>query len=295
MTGFSAEWLALREPVDHQSRDRALHNKVVTYLDDIAYRNNGVVRLIDLGSGSGSNLRALAPDLSAIQHWTLVDYDPALLKAARAALVVWADSVLENSESARSNSMNPLSQLILVKQGKRITVDFLCEDLALNIEKVLLQPADLITAAAFFDLVARSWLDRFCNALTIPLYTVLTYNGVEKWSPPHVSDRKVLAAFHRHQQTDKGFGAAAGPSAASIMEDLLSARGFSVQTTQSPWLLNENNRSLIEQLASGSAAAALETKLIDTATAQSWEQSRREAQTCEIGHIDLFALPQPNK
>jgi len=295
MTGFSAQWLALREPVDHRSRDRALHNKLVKYLEDVSAKQDGAVRLIDLGSGSGSNLRALAPDLCAVQHWTLVDYDPALLTAARAALVIWSDRIIENNsdhrDAQRQTSVSAVRPLCIVKQGKRITIDFLCEDLAVNIEQVLQQPADLITAAAFFDLVAAQWLERFCAALTKPLYTVLTYNGVERWSPPHASDEKVLEAFHYHQQTDKGFGAAAGPSAANVMKALLSERGFEVLTAQSPWKLNSADRELITQLASGSAGAALETRRIDSATATAWAQSRRQAIACEIGHIDLFALP----
>ena len=35
------------------------------------------IRVVDLGCGTGSNLRATAPLLGAEQHWTLVDYDPA--------------------------------------------------------------------------------------------------------------------------------------------------------------------------------------------------------------------------
>ena len=91
MTGFSAQWLALREPADHRARDRTLQNKVCEQLANVARTEQRAVRLIDLGCGSGSNLRALATSLPEQQHWTLVDYDPLLLAAARAALIAWAD------------------------------------------------------------------------------------------------------------------------------------------------------------------------------------------------------------
>lgn len=281
MTGFSAQWLALREPADHRARDLSLRDKVVQDLEHLARVRPGPVRIIDLGSGSGSNLRALAAHLPDHQHWTLVDYDPALLSAARTALLQWADAV--HSDQAT---------LSLIKNNKHISVDFLCEDLAANLQSVLEKPADLITAAAFFDLVAVGWLEKFCKLLSKPLYTVLTYNGLETWSPAAPTDAAMLKAFHAHQQTDKGFGAAAGPTAAGVMETLLSGRGFAVSTADSPWKLGAADRLLIEQLATGSAAAVMETGLVPTEDVNAWKQSRVQAQSCEIGHTDLYARPR---
>jgi hypothetical protein len=281
MTGFSAQWLALRETADHRARDVSLRDQVVHDLAHLARVRPGPINLVDLGCGSGSNLRALAPHLPATQHWTLVDYDPALLSAAKAALMQWADKIVSEQET-----------LVVLKNGKHLSIDFLCEDLSSNLEAVLSRPMDLLTAAAFFDLVAESWLERFCGLLNAPLYTVLTYNGQEVWSPPQATDAAMLKAFHAHQQTDKGFGAAAGPTAAGVMEKLLKARGFAVSSAQSPWKLNASDRNLIEQLAIGSAGAVLETKRVSVEEVSAWKQSRSVAQTCEIGHTDLYARPR---
>jgi hypothetical protein len=281
MTGFSAQWLALREPADHRARDASLRDQVVHDLTHLARVRPGPIKIVDLGCGSGSNLRALAPHMPASQHWTLVDYDSALLSAAKAALMQWADKIVSEQET-----------LVVLKNGKHISIDFLCEDLSSNLEAVLSRPMDLLTAAAFFDLVAESWLERFCGLLNAPLYTVLTYNGQEVWSPPHPTDAAMLNAFHAHQQTNKGFGAAAGPTAAGVMETLLKARGFAVSSAQSPWKLDASDRTLIEQLAIGSAGAVLETKRVSVEQVSAWKQSRSLAQTCEIGHTDLYARPR---
>ena len=281
MTGFSAQWLALREPADHRARDVSLRDKVVHDLAHLARVRQGPINLVDLGCGSGSNLRALAPHLPVTQHWTLVDYDPALLSAAKAALMQWADKIISEQET-----------LVVLNNEKHISIDVLCEDLSSNLEAVLSRPMDLLTAAAFFDLVAESWLERFCGLLSAPLYTVLTYNGQEVWSPPQPADVAMLNAFHAHQQTDKGFGAAAGPTAAGVMERLLKARGFAVSSAQSPWKLDASDRRLIEQLAIGSAGAVSETKRVSVEEVSAWKQSRSLAQTCEIGHTDLYARPR---
>lgn len=281
MTGFSAQWLALREPADHRARDVYLQSIVIHDLERLARMRAGPLKLIDLGSGSGSNLRALAPHLPDSQHWTLVDYDLALLEAARTACIQWADQVLANDITLK-----------IVKNTKHLTIAFRCEDLASNIETVLAEPSDLITAAAFFDLVATDWLERFCGVLSTPLYTVLTYNGVETWTPELPTDAAMLKAFHAHQQTDKGFGAAAGPTASGVMETLLRARGFAVSSASSPWKLDASDRLLIEQLATGSAGAVRETGLVSADGVNAWQLSRAQAATCEIGHTDLYARPR---
>ena len=281
MTGFSAQWLALREPADHRARDASLRDQVMHDLTHLARVRPGQIKVVDLGCGSGSNLRALAPHMPATQHWTLVDYDPALLSAAKTALAHWADQIVSDQDT-----------LVLLKNGKHISVNFLCEDLSSNLELVLSLSTDLLTAAAFFDLVAESWLERFCSLLRSPLYTVLTYNGQEIWHPPAPMDTAMLKAFHAHQQTDKGFGVAAGPNAAGVMETLLKARGFAVSSAQSPWKLAAADRNLIEQLAIGSAGAVLETKQVSAEEVSAWRQSRSVAQTCEIGHTDLYARPR---
>jgi hypothetical protein len=290
MSGFSAEWLALREPVDHRSRNLALQAQVMQFLEQIKTVASDSIRVIDLGSGTGSNLRALAPHFSSKQSWTLVDYDADLLRSARTSLITWADSVVSANEAESKSTTSGLIQpLTITKNSKTIAIEFQCADLVHDYHAILDKPADLITAAAFFDLVAESWLAEFCAALTKPLYTVLTYDGKETWGPPDALDADVLRAFHAHQCTDKGFGAAVGPSGADRLHSLLRAQGFTTVCAPSPWLMDQHDRALIEQLAIGTARAVREIGTLPNAAVNQWEHARRKATQCNIGHIDLFA------
>ncbi len=279
MSGFSAEWLALREPVDHRARNPAVEETALEMFD-----GREIANILDLGCGSGSNLRALAPRLPKIQSWRLVDHDPALLAAARAALSAWAETAETEADGA----------LRLEKDGKTIFVDFEEADLARDLDRALSGEIDLVTAAAFFDLAAATWIACFCAALVereLPLYTVLTYDGVEVWRPPHPADEAMLAAFHAHQATDKGFGPAAGPGAMSCLIEAFEKAGWEIQIGQSAWMLGAADSALIAMLAEGSAGAVAETGRVPAADVASWLAARRGASACAIGHEDFFARP----
>jgi SAM-dependent methyltransferase len=281
MSGFSPEWLALREPADHNARSAWLRDQLAKRVE-----TREELHVTDIGCGTGSNLRALAPYLSGRQKWRLVDYDPALLEAASAALSRWADSARDEDGA-----------LQLARNGKTITVSFERVDLASDLESLLDRKSDLVTAAAFFDLVSAGWIARFAAALAtrrLPLFTVLTYDGVERWTPSHSTDDAVLRAFHAHQATDKGFGAAAGPEAIAALRDALTGAGYDVALAPSPWRLEAGNaRALMDQLADGIAGAVAETGLVPAQDLAAWRHARRSAQACAIGHADLLAFPRP--
>lgn len=278
MSGFAADWLTLREAADLRARNATVRAAAMA-----PFERRSPVTIVDLGCGSGANLRALAMHLPAAQHWRLVDDDPMLLAAARTALTHWADRSEERAEG-----------LVLDKSGKHIDVAFARADLAKNFVEVLAEPADLVTAAAFFDLVSRQWIDAFCRVLArhkLPLYAVLTYDGREEWSPPHPADAAMRVAFHTHQNRDKGFGPAAGPAAAAIVQTALRSENYELVSGPSPWHLGAGDRALIAALADGAAAAVAETKLVPSADCVAWRQARVAASACMIGHVDLFAQP----
>ena len=303
MTGFSTQWLSLRESADHRARHAGLCHELHQYFETtqpaLGKSEQFPLSVTDLGCGSGSNLRALAENFPAYQHWTLVDYDQALLDAARETLLKWADQVIPHDADKdidkdidKDTSLDTHAAIRFLKTGKQITVQFMQIDLAKNIEHVLANPTNLITAAAFFDLVSPEWITRFCQSLNAPLFTVLTYDGTEKWTPAHFADQSVLNAFHAHQATDKGFGLSAGPGAVEMIQTQLCKRHFNIRLEKSPWLLNaREDQALMQALASGSAAAVAETNQVSTVDLNAWLNARLQAQTCEIGHWDLFATP----
>ncbi|MBL8882502.1 MAG: class I SAM-dependent methyltransferase [Hyphomicrobium sp.] len=276
MSAFSSDWLSLREPADMRSRNRDIANAVSAWF---GLRDH--MRVLDLGSGTGSNLRASAPLLCARQTWTLVDNDADLLKHARTALRGWADTAESASQDA----------LLLKKGHAQITVSFHKRDLSLGLGD-LAKDCDLVTASALFDLVSASFIRDVARTLAqtrTPFYAVLTYNGLQKWTPHRPADNPIAAAFNRHQMSDKGFGPAAGPMAPSLLADQFRLEGYSVLEGESPWRLDQRERILVAELQRGHAMAVLETGALDPKTVEAWVKVIRSA--VEIGHTDIFATP----
>lgn len=276
---FSAEWLRLREPVDHRSRDKLLLAKTASYLSN---KNEPVI--YDLGAGAGSNLRGTAPSLGQRQRWVLVDYDPALLSASLDFLSAWADK-----------SRPTAAGLELEKSSKLIRVEVKRADLNANPAPWGDQKPDLVTSAALFDLVSEPWIDRFCATLAkdkLPLYTTLVHDETAKWSPAHEADAQMSAAFERDFGKEKGFGPSAGNHAIGYMARKLKALGYDAQPADSAWQLGASDHALIEQLADGWANAVRETKTVSEDSIQKWLTARKaRGTTCVVGHKDLLAIP----
>jgi hypothetical protein len=278
--GFSADWLALREPADHAS----VNPEVRTALS-ARFAARPAIRVVDLGSGAGSNLRGTFSALGPRQHWTLVDHDAGLLAAARARLAAWSDTAAESADG-----------LAITKGGKSLTVVFREADLSGGGYAPVIAGADLVTAAALFDLVSIASIEKLAEAVAAnrqAFHTVLTYDGHTRWTPEHSADTAIRAAFNADQKTDKGFGPAAGPGGTSALAKAFYARGYRVLRGTSPWVVDARYGALRAELDAGFAAAAAKFSKENSSLANTWLRGRlgNPDAISVIGHEDLLAVP----
>jgi hypothetical protein len=265
VTGFSADWLALREPFDVRARNPVVLDAVVA-----ALKGCPSIRIVDLACGTGSTLRSLAPRLPAAQNWRLIDNDLGLLARA-------------------TSTARPAG----------VTVAGVPLDLNRDLEAVLDGPVDLITASALLDLVSEAWLERFAVEIvtrSIPVYVALSYDGQTELGPADSLDAAVIAAVNAHQRTDKGFGPALGPAAASAAIARFEALGYSVVQGRSDWIIGLHDRDIQMELLAGWARAAREIGELSLADAVGWLTRRRDAvaagrSSIRVGHVDFFARP----
>jgi len=267
MSGFASDWLALREPYDHAARATDL----LATLADWAHGRDRLA-IVDLGSGTGSNLRGTGRGLRVAQTWTLIEYDPRLIEAGTPGLAA-------------------------LPAG--ITAGYRRLDLARELEAAVPVGTDLVTAAAFADLVSAGWLDRLVEAVTTrrtALYIVLSYDGGWRWRPGDIFDAEVKRLFDAHQATDKGFGPALGPASAGALADRLNGCGGRLLTRASDWQLGYADRAIQAALLESYVVAAAEIAAEQAGEIADWAAQRRQyieagRSVHRVGHRDLLWLP----
>jgi SAM-dependent methyltransferase len=280
VSAFDAAWLALREPYDHAARSAALADRFAAAVGEKP-------RLVDLGCGTGSNLRYLAPRIPGAQRWLCLDHDASLLDAARTALQDWGD---RRGWPSRDDQ----GDLILARPGGEIAIGFTLADLAQgNL------PHDHHTAgfaaSALLDLTSAAWLERLADRCRqAPALIALSFDGRLAFEPPAQEDRALGDRFVAHQRTDKGFGPALGPAAASHLADLLRACGCEVALEHSDWHLGPADGPLLGATLEGivRGARAIEKDPDPDRWAALRGRQLAAGDLClTVGHLDLLALP----
>lgn len=244
MSGFSADWLALREPADRDARAASVTATVIASLPV-----DRVVHIADLGCGTGSNVRFLAPRLGRRVTWHLLDHDASLLREAARLLGQGVETRVADLRTLRPGDIGP---------------------------------ADLVTASALLDLVSEDWLADFvrtCRGLGAVVLVALNYDGRVECTPSDPEDAFVIALVNRHQRTDKGFGPALGPDSGARAAARLAEAGYTVVTAKSDWVIGPDRAALQRELIRGWAGAAVEIDAGSRARIDAWLTRR-------LAHVD---------
>ena len=285
MNAFQADWLTLREAVDSAARAQVLEQLLAHHLTQ-----RETLRIVDLGCGTGSNLRHLALRLPQRQIWHLADADPALLDAIPGRLRPWA-------ERHRLRMEDDPGALVLSGEGRSLRVERHTVDLARH--PLPRTDVDLVTASALLDLVSRVWLAALaarCAEVGAAALLTLSYDGRIAWEPGLPEDETIRTLVNRHQQGDKSFGPALGPEAHTAALAAFRAAGFTVSEAASDWRLDAGQAALQQHLHAGWAAAAAETDPARLEQIHGWLAQRMDLletgqNRVSVGHMDLLALP----
>jgi trans-aconitate methyltransferase len=232
MTGeFSSTWLTLREPADAAARDRDL-------IDALRLPAGGELVIRDLGCGTGSMGRWLAPLLPGPQRWVLQDRDPALLAHAAAHLPAAAAD----------------GTAVTVQTAEGDVTDLTVADLA---------DTSLVTCSALLDLFTTdevTALAEVCVASDTPVLFTLSVVGDVTLEPADPLDTEVAEAFNAHQRRSVGGRRLLGPEAVGAAAEAFARAGVSVSVRPSPWQLGPEHAALAAEWLRGWVAAAAEQR-----------------------------------
>jgi hypothetical protein len=210
----------------------------------------------DLGGGSGSMGRWLAPRLPGPQRWVVHDRDPDLLELAVAAPPPGTTVEARRSDITR------------------------------------LAPGDLggasaVVASALLDLLTEDELVRMLRACAgLPMLLALTVVGRVTLSPPDRLDARIGAAFNAHQRR----GGRLGPDAVGAAVAELGG----VVLWPSPWRLDATHAELAAEWLDGWVAPACEQD--PALDAQAYRDRRLEQAAAgelavTVDHADVLVLP----
>jgi hypothetical protein len=261
-----SSWLAVREGADATARSERVTRTIV---DALAGRDP--LHVLDLATGTGSNVRYLATRLPADQCWLLVDRDLELLAEVPLRMSSWGG--LGACEVTTDRNV-----CVLRGSGVRCQIETERMDLGAFCDPRIFSGRHLVTASALLDLVSESWMQAlaaWCRQSGAAVLFALTYNGRSRCSPEEQEDEAIRDLVNRHQKTnDRGFGPAAGPDAARCAAGYLAAAGYLVQREASDWVLSPDRRTLQRLLLEGWAAAALELAPDRAGMIRSWLRRR---------------------
>ena len=265
----SPRWLALREPADAEARARDLAKQ-------LAHRRAAADRWLihDLGGGTGSMGRWLAPLLPGPQDWVVHDRDADLLALAAA------------------DSPGPAAD------GVAVTVATQCSDI-IGLDPSALAGAALVTASALLDMLTARELSELvtvCAGPKCPVLLALSVTGRVELTPSDPLDLRVTDAFNAHQRRDTDHGALLGPDAAAFVADAFRARGAEVVVRDSPWRLGREHAELTAEWLRGWVGAACEQDEPLSRSADDYARSRLAQLavgelTVTVHHADLLVIP----
>ncbi|MEY9852907.1 hypothetical protein ABH923_002585 [Leifsonia sp. EB41] len=283
MTGMlevSADWLALREAEDGRARSRRLARLAAALVGADVPSRARPVTVHDLGSGTGSMMRWLAPQLPGPQSWVLHD---------------WNADLTAHATEARP----PLD-----RTGRPIAVASRVTPLD-RLSPADLDGADLVTASALLDVVtareAHAIVDA-CLAAGAPAFLPLSVTGDVELRPWDPRDIRVARAFNEHQRREVDGRRLLGRFGAPIVRGLFTRAGWHVRTALTTWRLDRRDPVLLGEWFDGWADAAVEQAEVDRDRtlldqAAGYRELRREQQrrgglSAVVYHLDVLAWPR---
>ncbi len=266
----SGDWLAVREPEDAAARSLNLALNAAELLSD------GPIVVHDLGSGTGSMMRWLAPVLPGPQTWFLHDWN--------------ADLIDQAIDRGRPCDRDNGQISVLGRTGN--LADLSPEDVA---------GGSLVTASALLDVLTKEEIHTIvgaCVAAHTPALFSLSVTGGVRLNPRDELDTAFESAFNAHQLRHTNARRQSGRYGAKIARSRFEEAGWQVCQSTTLWRLDHRQPALLSEWFSGWVDAAVEQEPQLQGAADRYRQDRLAqielgGLSAYVDHVDFLARPRP--
>lgn len=238
-TDFTAEWLDTRYSFDSKARNQQVEAAFKNY-----FFGRKEIQLMDVGAGTGNNLRYWFRQLESPQKWTNVELNPELLALGfqQAAQLLTTEGYgvkqFENHISGMKRKNGRFHEVRLLALQESF-LDFAFEILPVK--------PDVVLANAVFDLLSPEMFVAFAEKLIehrIPLLSTINIAGLE-WSTATFQDKYYSRCYLHHMNRPQAFGMALGAHVTDFAIDFCKKHQVNVEWGRSDWQIAETDTAML--------------------------------------------------
>ena len=248
--------------------------------------------LLELGAGSGSLFRWLAPIIGRSQRWLWLDDDADLLELGMRITAHWADRLgydVQRSEDA--------TELTLHTPRGTWTIETRGYDLDDPPLMLPLEAADAVTCSAVLDLFSEDWLAGLLHAIgQCPFYAAINVTGRDWVSPRRPDDALVGRGYLLDQIGNAGLPDPLGPDVPGVAQEVCEEIGLQYASARSDWIIRPRHRAMLRHMIGFMTNAARQALPQHRRRIDLWERRRRQEITAgrlamRVGHVDVLISP----
>ena len=284
------QWLAHRFACDAEARHPEIEHKFLSFFE----QHQTPLKLVDVGSGTGANVRYYFDRIPHQQEWILVEQDARLRDDCRQSLAHFAEQ--------RGYDWQPQNDTFQLTDGqKTATVTFVPGHIERIEQLVDLSQTDVVTANAVFDLVPFEQFDALVGKLVqhdVCLLATLNYYETS-FLPFSEHDHRFVGWYHMHMKRPQPMGIAMGADCSEEMLDLLAQHHMMIEQEGSQWHLKKNATTMHHYLLHfiEHAVAELNLSADEQQDVERWlEHKKKLCREREleiiVDHSDIFAYPR---
>lgn len=246
-------------------------------------------RLMDLGAGSGSLFRWLAPIIGGPQQWLWLDDDPTLLAHGLHYTRVWARRLDYRVMPAPDG-------LVVVTPRGDWCIRTRVHDLHRPPASLPLADADAVACSALLDLFPAGWLAALLGAIAHrPFYAAMSVTAHDRIRPGHRDDALVWRGYVHALRTGPAEPQRLGSAAPPALRALSREHGLHCAAAASDWIIHPRHQAMLQRMigfVTGGARLALPQHAHRIGR---WERRRRREAaegrlSLRIRHQDLLVL-----